>query len=172
MCGIISLYRFISYIHTKDLFTIYAMILLTVIFFVVINRTFIFNEVFLSHLGFPGGASSVESSCQGRRHKCGRFDLWVGRISWSRKWQPAPIFLPGKSHGQRSLAAYSPWGHKEADVTEQLSPSEPSSIFSHWRYNSTCWQDWHNLTNKNSTQATDLITWILKIPLQKEISPT
>ena len=129
MCGIISLYRFISYIHTKDLFTIYVMILLTVIFFVVINRTFIFNEVFLSHLGFPGGASSVESSCQGRRHKRGRFDLWVGRISWSRKWQPAPIFLPGKSHGQRSLAAYSPRGHKESDMTEQLSPSEPSIYF-------------------------------------------
>ena len=137
-CGIISIYRFISHIHTKDLFTIYVMILLTIIFFVVVNRTFIFNEVFLSQLGVPGGASSVESSCQCRRHKSGRFDLWVRRISWSRKWQPVPIFLPGKSHGQRSLAAYIPWGHKESDTTEQLSTSEPSIYFSRWRYNSTC----------------------------------
>ena len=38
------------------------------------------------------------------------FDPWVGKIPWRRKWQPTPIFLPGKSHGQRSLAGYSPWG--------------------------------------------------------------
>ena len=37
-----------------------------------------------------------------------------------RKWQPIPVFLSGKSHGQRSLAGYSPWGHKESDTTEQL----------------------------------------------------
>ena len=37
-----------------------------------------------------------------------------------RKWQPIPVFLPGKSHGQRSLKGYSPWGHKESDTTEQL----------------------------------------------------
>ena len=39
---------------------------------------------------------------------------------WSRKWQLAPVFLPGEFHGQRSLAGYSPWGHKESDTTEQL----------------------------------------------------
>ena len=50
-----------------------------------------------------------------------RFDPWVGKIPWNRKWQPALIFLPGKSHGQRSLAVYSPWDHKESDTTEQLS---------------------------------------------------
>ena len=37
---------------------------------------------------------------------------------WRRAWQPTPVFLPGKSHGQRSLVGYSPWGHKEADMTE------------------------------------------------------
>ena len=36
---------------------------------------------------------------------------------WGRKWQPTPEFLPGESHGQRSLVGYSPWGHKEADTT-------------------------------------------------------
>ena len=40
---------------------------------------------------------------------------------WSRKWQPAPVFLPGKSHGARSLAGYSLWGHKESDTTKGLS---------------------------------------------------
>ena len=39
-------------------------------------------------------------------------DPWVGKIPWRRKWQPTPVFLPGESHGQRSLAGYSPWGHK------------------------------------------------------------
>ena len=49
-----------------------------------------------------------------------RFDPWVGKIPWRRKWHPTPLFLPGKSHGQRSLAGCSPWGHKELDTTERL----------------------------------------------------
>ena len=48
------------------------------------------------------------------------FDSWVRKIPWRRKWQPTPIFLPGKSHGWRSLVGYSPWGHKESDTTERL----------------------------------------------------
>ena len=40
-------------------------------------------------------------------------------LLWSRKWQPTPVFLPGKLHKQRSLAGYSPWGHKELDMTER-----------------------------------------------------
>ena len=39
-------------------------------------------------------------------------------IPWRRAWQPTPVFLPGESHGQRSLAGYSPWGCKELDMTE------------------------------------------------------
>ena len=42
------------------------------------------------------------------------FDTWVRKMPWSRKWQPTPVFLPGKSHRQRSLAGYSPWVHKES----------------------------------------------------------
>ena len=57
----------------------------------------------------------------------GREDLleegWVGKISWKRAWQPTPVFLPGESHGQRSLAIHSPWDCKESDMTEQLSVS-------------------------------------------------
>ena len=40
------------------------------------------------------------------------FNTWVEKIPWRRKWQPIPVFLPGESHGQRSLAGYSPQGHK------------------------------------------------------------
>ena len=50
-----------------------------------------------------------------------QFDPWVGKIPWRRKWQPTLVFLPGESHGQRSLVGYSPYGHKESDMTEQLS---------------------------------------------------
>ena len=49
-----------------------------------------------------------------------RFDPWVGKIPWRRKWQPTTVSLPGKSHGQRSLVGYSPWGGKELGTTERL----------------------------------------------------
>ena len=49
-----------------------------------------------------------------------RFDLSVGKIPWRRKWHPTPVFLPGESHGGRSLVGYSPWGHKESDMTERF----------------------------------------------------
>ena len=63
--------------------------------------------------------SCQESTCQCRRLKRCRFDLWVRKNSWSRKWQPTLVFLPGKSHEQRSLADYSLWGSKEQDTTER-----------------------------------------------------
>ena len=56
--------------------------------------------------GFPGGSDGKESACW-----C-RFDHWVGKIPWKRKWQSIPVFLPGKSQGQRSLMGYSWWGYK------------------------------------------------------------
>ena len=49
-----------------------------------------------------------------------RFYPWIRKILWRREWQPTPVFLPGESHGQRSLSGYSPWGCKESDTTEQL----------------------------------------------------
>ena len=47
-----------------------------------------------------------------------RFNPWVWKIPWRRKWQPILVFLPGKFHGQRRLAGYRLWGHKESDATE------------------------------------------------------
>ena len=64
--------------------------------------------------GFPGGASGKESACPCRRHKRRRFSLWVGKIPW----KPTRVFLPGESHGQRSLASYSPWGRKASATTK------------------------------------------------------
>jgi len=49
-----------------------------------------------------------------------RFDSWVGKIPWRRKLQPTPVFLPGESHGKKSLACYSPKRHKELDMAEWL----------------------------------------------------
>ena len=51
--------------------------------------------------------------------KLHEFDPWVGKIPWRKKWQTTSVFLPGKSHGQRSLVGYSPWGCKKSDVTER-----------------------------------------------------
>ena len=67
--------------------------------------------------GFPGGTSDKEPSWQCRRLA---FDPWVGNIPWRRKWQPTPVFLPGESHGRRSLVGYSSRGRKESDMTERL----------------------------------------------------
>ena len=56
---------------------------------------------------FPGGSVEKKICLQYRRSG---FDPWVRKIFWGRKWQPTPIFVPGKSHRQRSLVGYSPWG--------------------------------------------------------------
>ena len=63
----------------------------------------------------PRWFSGKESACQCRRF---RFDPWVGKIPWRRKWRPSPVFLPGKFQGERNLVGYSTWGHKELDMTE------------------------------------------------------
>ena len=62
-------------------------------------------------------ASLVAQMVQCRRSG---FNPWVGKIPWRRKWQPTPVFLPGKSHGPRSLVGYCPWDRKESDMTERL----------------------------------------------------
>ena len=69
--------------------------------------------------------SSKEFTCQWRR--C-RFDPLVGKIPWRRKQQPTPVFSPGKSHEQRSLEGYSPWGRKELDTAERLKQQTTTQI--------------------------------------------
>ena len=77
--------------------------------------------------GLSRWLSGKESSCPCRRCRWLRFNLWVREIPWRRKWQPTPVFLPGKSHWQRSLVGHSPWGHKELDMTYWLSSHDPLS---------------------------------------------
>ena len=60
-------------------------------------------------MGLPCWLRGKESTCQCRR--C-RFDPWVSKSPWRRKWQSTLVFLPGKSHGQRSLVGYGSWDHK------------------------------------------------------------
>ena len=72
------------------------------------------KEIRTQTMGFPSGLM-VRNPLAKRR--C-RFNPWVSKMLWRRKWQPTPVFLPGKSHGWRTLAGYSPWGHKELDTTE------------------------------------------------------
>ena len=57
----------------------------------------------------PWWLNGKEPTCKCRR--CG-FDPWFRKIPWRSKWKPTTVFLPGKSHGKRSLAGYNPWGHK------------------------------------------------------------
>jgi len=65
---------------------------------------------------FPGGSDGKKSACNAGD----RFDPWVRKIPWGRKWLPTPVFLPGESHGPRSLVGYSPWGCEESDMIERL----------------------------------------------------
>ena len=78
------------------------------------NHTFVTRSTPSVFFGLPWRLSGKEYACQWRRLG---FDPWIGRIPWRRKWQPTPVFLPGKSHGQRSLEGYSPWDRKESDKT-------------------------------------------------------
>ena len=74
---------------------------------------FIFNmELWV----LPCGSDGKESTCNAGDP---RLIPWVRKILWRREWQPTPVFLPGESHGQRSLVGCSPWGCKEWDTTEQ-----------------------------------------------------
>ena len=65
--------------------------------------------------GLPRWHNGKKPTCQCRRP---RFVPWVGNIPWRRKWHSTPVDLPGKFHGQRSLAGYTPWGCKQSDTTE------------------------------------------------------
>jgi len=65
-------------------------------------------------------------------------ETWIQSLGqedpWRRKWEPTPVFLPGESHGQRSLVGYSPWGREELDMTERLT-LPPLSEGYQWSHN-------------------------------------
>ena len=88
--------------------------------------------------GLPRWISCQEPICQCRRHG---FDPWVRNFCWRKKWQPTPVFLPGKSHGQRSLVGYSPWSCKR--VKHDLATKE--------QWLAMMWRKWVILTIKGHT---------------------
>ena len=67
--------------------------------------------------GYPWWLTWYRICLQCKRPK---FNSWVRKIPWRREWLPTPIFLPGEFHRQRHLMGYSPWSHKELDMTERL----------------------------------------------------
>ena len=74
-------------------------------------------------VSLPGSCLNPQGPSLGR---C-RFDPWARKSPWRRKWLPTPVFLPGESHGQRTLAGYSPWGRKELDIMESGLQTLPSA---------------------------------------------
>ena len=85
------------------------------------------SQVALVVNNLPANAGDVRDTCG--------LDPWVRKMLWRRTWQPTPVFLPGESHGERSLAGYIPWGHKELDTAtntftfmERITPKAASSL--------------------------------------------
>ena len=77
-----------------------------------------FTKVYVYSVGFPGGPAVKNLPANYRRYRRQEFSPQVGMVPLRRKWQPHPVFLPGKFHGHRNLVGYSPWGPKELDTTE------------------------------------------------------
>ena len=92
-----------------------------------------FNNLIINPVGFPGGGSGNEPACQFCRHRRHRFRPWRRKTPWRRTQQPPPVFLPGQSHGQRSLVGCSPQGHKESDTTEAIQHAQ-NPILIHENY--------------------------------------
>ena len=90
-----------------------------------IFKVYVCLQVFNVSLRHTGWLSGQGSTCRHKRCRRHGFDPWVEKIPCRRYWQPTPVLLMGKSHGQRSWAGYSPWGCRESDTTKGL------SIYSH-----------------------------------------
>ena len=117
-----------------------------------LNWTDLSISVYLSTvLGFScGSASRVCLQC--RRP---RFDSWVGRIPWKRKWQPTPVSLPEKFHGQKSLSGYSLVGRKELDTIEHTCTYLCTSLYA------TAYTFKHIHTYVHTNRSNDLpLNWI------------
>ena len=81
------------------------------------------------HMALPSGAVVKNLPAKCRRCRRLGFDPWFGTIPGSRKWQPTPVFLPGKPLGQRSLVGYRLWSHKESDTTEHARTQHEYTYF-------------------------------------------
>ena len=82
--------------------------------------------------GLPRSLSGKETTYQSTKLRRCRLDPQIGKIIRRRKWQPTPVFLPGESHGQRSLLGYNPWSHKETDTIEHPCMDDNYQLLSSW----------------------------------------
>ena len=101
------------------------------------------------------------TNLQCRRNKRHRFSLWVRKILMSRKWQLTSIFLPGKFHGQRSLAGYHLWGHKEVDRTGRRKTHTHNTSVAHGH----CWMILHGICSNLQTKQPHVRKRLLAKPL-------
>ena len=103
----------------------------------------------------PRWCSGKESACKCRRHNRGRFNSWVRKIPWSRKWQPTPVYLPEKFHGQKSLSGYSLVGRKGLDTIEHTCAYLCTSLYA------TAYTFIHIHTYVHTNRSNDLpLNWI------------
>ena len=89
------------------------------------NVTASCQSICYGHQGSPSGSAGKEPACQCRRCKRHGLNPWVRKIPWRKKWQPTPVFLPGKFHGQRSLVGYSPWGGSQGVRCNEVQAHTP-----------------------------------------------
>ena len=93
-----------------------------IFFYVILFSYAFYSEIIIRNKGMAGSTVVKKNNNNPpvRRPRRHGFDPWVCKISWRRKWQTTPIFLPGIFHRQRDLAEYGPWGCKELDMTEHV----------------------------------------------------
>ena len=98
------------------------------------NKIFFLCSLACHHrgtVGLPRWLSGKESAFQCRSCRSHMFNPWVRKIAWRRAWQSTPGFMPGESHGQKSLAGYSPWDHRRVRhdlATEHRGSTDPLSL--------------------------------------------
>ena len=124
----------------------------------------------------PRWLSGKESACQCRSLG---FDPWVGKSLWRRKWQPTPVFLPAKSHGQCYLASYSPQGLRRVghDLVTKQQQRTTASILASWSFcfsrKGSSWKSHHRINSlihmgmhvlKQSRRENDLAGCSARIP--------
>ena len=90
------------------------------------QTSLVFQAFLSSYWLIFGGTSGKGPACQCSRPKRCRFDPWVGKIPWRRKWQPTPVFSPGEFHREGRLEGYSAWGRKSQTQLKRLSAAQPS----------------------------------------------
>ena len=86
--------------------------------------------------------------------------------SWRRKWQPSPVFLPGESHGHRSLVGYSPWGRKESDMTEHIALTYIYARLPRWHSGK------ESAYQSRRYKKCRFSLWVGKIPWRRKWQPT